>query len=538
MDENFDSRYLTKYRNDELENKLKELVINRNNISSYFFGEPDDFENDIDFERDVPNNFNEPQELSDLRKYEIDIRRIILELDKRKRKSIESNLSIKDISIKSMQDDLLDYETYSKKISDVIKKIDKPSGIHVGIFGDWGTGKSFLLDLIEKNFLTQPDKKYPVIRINASSGGEREEIWYSLLSRVADFYAPRYSFCKTVKYIVKSIGRKGGWIKFVLFLLSLLLFFIVLFIIIKTEAVWSKILSFVSSFISISVSGVISLSTFSSLISTLKEINFVDKNFFTKFSYPNYKDLLGEKEKIKNELETFVELILKEKKSEKLIIAIDELDRCDRDKLVNFFEAIETFINLEKVIFIFSLNPRILSEKDDKDNRILDLAYLEKYFNISFTLPTNIDYKSFIKSKCSQWGDDEVIASMIELINQINQFERVTPRKINSILNFISFYRQDYRQLTLKEFSNLVILLTSLKCDVIDFFEKIDIEKFSRENLFGTILSEKCVISSKNSSIEAYKIRVINDFMRKNPELSPNKVLDCSKTILKLLPQS
>lgn len=97
----------------------------------------------------------------------------------------------------------------------------------------------------------------------------------------------------------------------------------------------------------------------------------------------------------------FEEMINKSK-IDKLVVIIDDLDRCTQDRIIENLEAIKLFLNVDKTAFIIGADPRIVrhaiefryktdgienaNDPDSRNNRIIS-DYLEKLIQIPYNLP-------------------------------------------------------------------------------------------------------------------------------------------------------
>ena len=93
----------------------------------------------------------------------------------------------------------------------------------------------------------------------------------------------------------------------------------------------------------------------------------------------------------------FAEMV--EKSSiQKLVVIIDDLDRCTPDRIIENLEAIKLFLNVEKTAFVIGADPRIVRNAieyryksqgktdDDASSRLVD-DYLEKLIQVPYYLP-------------------------------------------------------------------------------------------------------------------------------------------------------
>ena len=71
------------------------------------------------------------------------------------------NIITNELPIKSKDDDLLNYYPFAEKIKEIIQGYSSnPAPLTIGIYGKWGTGKTSLLNLVERHIeLFQKDKK-------------------------------------------------------------------------------------------------------------------------------------------------------------------------------------------------------------------------------------------------------------------------------------------------------------------------------------------------------------------------------------------
>lgn len=98
-------------------------------------------------------------------------------------------------------------------------------------------------------------------------------------------------------------------------------------------------------------------------------------------------DSIIEIEKLKSWMyQIFDELIVE--KSEKLIVIIDELDRCKPDFAVQLLERIKHFIDDDRVIFVFSMNAAQLTHTINRfyGEKLNSSAYLNRFFDLFFSL--------------------------------------------------------------------------------------------------------------------------------------------------------
>ena len=144
------------------------------------------------------------------------------------------------------------------------------------------------------------------------------------------------------------------------------------------------------------------------IISSFKvEISFADNNTGKSVGLelqcnpqknaPITKDVIS----IEGLKETFNQLLdeVKVKKANKLVIFIDELDRCNPQFAIKLLERIKHFFDNDEFIFVFSTNLNELQYTVKKfyGEGIDGYLHLDKFFDLQFTLP-NVNIENYINS--------------------------------------------------------------------------------------------------------------------------------------------
>ncbi|WP_238591083.1 KAP family P-loop NTPase fold protein [Oceanobacillus picturae] len=380
-------------------------------------------------------------------------------------------------STKTLNEDYLNRTELAKVIADLIKKQGESDKLSIGLLGEWGSGKSTFLSLIRKQLKDDSN----VIRFNASKYEDQEQIWYSLLLSVSEKYLSNKKVrFKKIKYIYNSIIIKKETGLFWWSVIAPALF-------IASTTVFSEYIKGYddfSSFLGVSagvfsiITGFLSFDLLKRLYSNIREyFNSSKEKFMKQLKYPNYKEYLGTRENVRQDLIVFKDLIIKqtdsEESSKSLIIIIDELDRCSDTTIINFFSSIEAFTDIPGITFLFSINPEIVypvvaevipyrqsdeTEKSFSKQTKLGAAFIEKYINIFVTLPINSDYSSYVKEILTDIIDEKSVEKLTILINSISYSKKTSPREIKKLLDLIMIYKEDFLDLTFLEFSTLLMM--------------------------------------------------------------------------------
>lgn len=128
--------------------------------------------------------------------------------------------------------------------------------------------------------------------------------------------------------------------------------------------------------------------------------NSVEAGVAIQFPKIEKKDLLAKIKISVNIKEKFKEILnmLVEEKTEKIVIFIDELDRCNPKFAVKIIERIKNFIDDDRFIFVFSTNINELQNiiTSAYGNNFNGAYYLQKFFDLQVSLSA-IDISTYIR---------------------------------------------------------------------------------------------------------------------------------------------
>lgn len=441
-----------------------------------------------DLQEDISNINNEISQL----KYEKSRYEAVNEFDKNRLTYISGNI----ITDKQTSKDILNRDIYADSISRLIANKQTDTPLTVGVFGEWGKGKSSFLDLMEikLNSLykinTSNNNIYSrmhIIRFDASEYNEETKIWYSFLKELFREFEKEKPVIGRFHFAFKKFKRafKGNILKYLINTVILII----------TITIYQRgILNLIKSNFTIKSLGILSLLLFSTniLIPFIKkQLEFikplsqkVDK-FFNSIDYTKY---LGTRETIKEDFKDITDVWLKkEKKSgkyiykDKIVILVDELDRCSEKTITEFFTALQLILPIEGITVVLSVNYETVcyslanNNKHYFDSNITNeqkinfgINYLDKYINIPFYLPGKIQYKNYLdmllgkeitlnsrenimyrsaQEEGAVSKDDnempkrtftnEELVLIKQTIENINSLCEITPREIKKIINLL-----------------------------------------------------------------------------------------------------
>jgi hypothetical protein len=129
----------------------------------------------------------------------------------------------------------------------------------------------------------------------------------------------------------------------------------------------------------------------------------VSERVLNYVSLPNYRDQMGFQHRVMGDLDFIFKFFKNRRKQCKVVIYIDDLDRCSETKIMEILQAINLILANCKFFVFVGMNMEIIERAIQtyyKDKAIDDLAeyYLSKIIQIAFDLPTNSTLGNYLSS--------------------------------------------------------------------------------------------------------------------------------------------
>lgn len=288
-------------------------------------------------------------------------------------------------------EDLLGFKVHADLLVDVIKD-DKVLPVTIGVFGDWGSGKSSILKIVEKELTGGKDDGLNdgtlVLFFNGWVFEGYDDAKAALLESIIESFDKHKTIGNKVKDITTKLLKSVKWMR----LLGL--------------SFKKVIVPGAAAFLS---GGVSFLPFLMNEFSQLSKVDLADK-LKSEDAEKFLKDIIKKNEDkevtIVREFRDDFNAMIEKSGIKKLVVIIDDLDRCTPDRLIENLEAIKLFLNVEKTAFVIGADPRIVrfaiehryktdniensSDPDSRNKRIVS-DYLEKLIQIPYYLPKLTD---------------------------------------------------------------------------------------------------------------------------------------------------
>jgi KAP family P-loop domain/prokaryotic YEATS domain len=344
-----------------------------------------------------------------------------------------------DNEITLIEEDKLNFESYAITICNTILKSKTP--LTVGIHGEWGSGKSSLMKLVQVKI--DEDEINKTIWFNAWKFDKTLDLRVALINRVLRKIESDIKNDKNLLAKVKLLSKRINW-----------------------WGLGKKATTVGSLALGSMLTG---LPLFAALSKPVKAgidaKDIIPDKIIKEEDNANDIELIGEFE------EKFQEIVSEYiKNNGRLVIFIDDLDRCIPEKAIEILESIKLFLNVENTVFVIGTDKKVIelgiSQRYGQESfRTWGRDYIDKIIQVPFRIPpiSIQDIREFINNL----GND-AIAHHSEIISAVGD----NPRKIKRLLNNFELQKELARTRNLIIDNHILAKLNVLEFRWIEFFEE------------------------------------------------------------------
>lgn len=376
-------------------------------------------------------------------------------------------LGLIDAPIVSMSEDGLGVTPYVKSLAKLIESCDTP--MTISIQGDWGSGKTSFMKMIKENLNT--NKKYQIVDFNT---------WQYSKFNLDDVLAVSF-----LDSFANAIIGEGTYEQ-------------------KTK-IKKALKSLTFSTLGVLTNGMVS----PSLESVLSDDPVL-----------SVADQVSE---LKKQLEEAVDELIKQKKYERIIIFIDDLDRLHPSKAVDLLEVLQLFLTIKNCVFVLAVDYEVVTQgvKNKMGDQYANgkaRNFFDKIVQLPFSIPvgTNNEIEKYVGSLLNSIPDLGISTKeKNKYISVINKTVQFNPRNLKRVINaywllllVISEKKDSIKGVSQEDinFALFTILCMQLAYEPLYLYimKNLD-DKEKLETLFKDFESdEKEVIAIKNNMINNY----------------------------------
>ncbi|MBT2694610.1 P-loop NTPase fold protein [Bacillus sp. ISL-55] len=325
--------------------------------------------------------------------------------------------------------DMLSYEPYAELLHDIALS-ERVNPLTIGLFGNWGSGKSTVLNLIEEKINREKDPKIVSVFVNAWMFEGYDDAKTALMEVILRTLEENEDIKKKVGKSLKRLRDRVDWFR------------------VGGYAVKKGVPYLLSATLG---------NPFPLLIDGLK--SFVPKDEKqaeeTMAGMMKAKEFLKEQSEEENVVQNIrlfreeFEQMMNDSNLKNLIIIIDDLDRCSPERIIDTLEAIKLFLAVKKTTFIIAIDEDVVSYAVQRkypkiDDATLDISkdYIEKIVQMPIRIPelSDIDVKNYLLLLvCEMFLSESHLERLLLGLRERKVFvkgEIISQEEIHSILDF------------------------------------------------------------------------------------------------------
>jgi uncharacterized protein YjbI with pentapeptide repeats len=331
--------------------------------------------------------------------------------------------------------DATDFKSYAYELSNFI--LNSVPRFTVGIYGGWGTGKTTLMQMVKENI----DKNY---------SEKVETIWFDSWRYEGEEYSALVPLLRTIILGIdnalkrKTLSPLDNQKRRVL---------------IKLKDKFTK----VSKVVIRNTTGNIGVKA-GNIMDIGASFNFgkMMDDYKSDGSFIRDQQRIYFHKHISEHLSQELHKIRYNEKDElvydfRLIIFIDDLDRCTPERALELLESIKTFFDIEGIIYVIGIEPKsidpIIQTKYGEKTKINGMEYLQKVVQLPFQIPiwSSVDLSNAIRGMISKTGIsesdvDRILDRKKTNVEMIVRAAQLNPRDVKRFVNTVILSLYIYNQ--------------------------------------------------------------------------------------------
>lgn len=400
------------------------------------------------------------------------------------------------LSDNETKNDLLNNVAIAKTVVSIIKE-SKSKPISIGIHGDWGAGKSSILEMIN-DIIDKEEKKYCCIRFNGWKHQGFEDSKVALMSAIVSELIKNQGLLNKCKDTIDKLWKNINWMSLV-----------------KSAGKTALAIS----------SGTTPLALLSDVFNSLKEkgsseegvTSVVDDIGRYLSDAKVFSDVSANNEF--TEFRKNFSKLLEQAKIDKLVVLIDDLDRCLPDVAIDTLEAVRLFMFTGETAFVIAADetmiryavkkhfPDVQEENENHFGYSFADRYLEKLIQVPFRIPALGDVEAcnyiMLLMVGSELGDNDDKYDLL-CKEGLNRLKKPWAAEIFTVDNVREILEDSYDRVEEK------VLLATQVCGLLSKHTDGNPRKIKR---FLNMLLLRCQVASNSGYSEEIDIKILAKMM-------------------------
>ena len=338
------------------------------------------------------------------------------------------------------ENDYLGFDVHANLIKGLI---DEPGmlPITIGLFGDWGSGKSSIMESLKKAYDAETDKSTICLQFNGWVFEGYDDAKAALIEAILNSFESNKSIPKKAKNKIKKLAKSVNWMRAIGFCVKNVAAPIVAASLTGGLSLGPQIFDWIKG-----------LTEYPQQIAdAIKDLDYdkFKKKYLKEDKSPSFEEQYQVVRKFRDDFKE----MLDEAKVKKLIVLIDDLDRCLPDRIIDNLEAIKLFLNVENTAFVIGADQRIvrdairhrykdlMARDDEKENKRVVVDYLEKLIQVPYNLPklSDSEVETYITLLfCEDELDKDGISGVINAFKDFRRKDRYSVFGIEQVKSVIS----------------------------------------------------------------------------------------------------
>jgi len=281
------------------------------------------------------------------------------------------------------KEDLLGFQYLAQAVISIVKN-QALLPATIGVFGDWGGGKSTLIDIVQAQLMTDAERKAGTVVLSFNGWlfegyeGAKTALMGTILEELQEHETFKNKASDKAKKLMKSLFRRVNWMKATLGVAKLIGGH---FAGPAAPALW--------------IGGAGDLASVAK--EAAKKVEEIDPEKLKEYVKEEDKRADDGEQETRRQIQNFrkdFEELLKQSSINRLVISIDDLDRCSPDTIIPTLEAIKLFLFVPRTAFIIGADEELVRYAVRRrfpelpgDRREVGRDYLEKLIQFPIRIP-------------------------------------------------------------------------------------------------------------------------------------------------------